>query len=347
MSQHRENNMDSQRRERKDQHIENYLKTRARGTTLLDDVYIEHNAISPVSIGQVDTSVEFLGRKISMPLMVDAITGGGSSSVSINEDLSSICENINIPMAVGSESIAITNEDSRESFELVKQKEGLLRIGNLGFEREYEDFIFAKDLIEAHAMQVHLNIAQELVMKEGDNSFHDSLEIIKDLVENFDIPIIAKETGSGISGPVAQKLIDIGVKYIDVAGKGGTNFIEIEDLRDFEMDYSELYDWGIPTAKSIIDVRNVSDEVFIIASGGIKTAMDVVKSIIIGADMAAMTGEVLNYLLRGGYEACENFLKEINHKIKIIMALLGVKNIEELKKVDYKLIGELKELVED
>lgn len=250
-------------------------------------------------------------------------------------------------MAVGSESIALTDESSRESFELVKQKEDLFRIGNLGFERNYDDFIFARDLIDAKAMQVHLNIAQELVMKEGDNDFYSSIDIIGELVEKFPYPIIVKETGSGISKEVAQKLIEKNVQYIDVAGKGGTNFIEIEDLRDFEMDYSDLYNWGIPTAKSIIDVRSASDDVFIIASGGIRTAMDVVKSIIIGADMAAMTGEVLNYLLRGGYQACEDFLKEVNHKIKIIMALLGVRNIEELKKVDYKLIGELKELVED
>lgn len=338
--------MNSQRRERKDQHIENYLRTRSDQRTHLEDVYIEHNAISDVSLEEIDTSIEFMDRKIAMPLMVDAMTGGGTSSASINEDLSSICESLNIPMAVGSESIALTDESSRESFELVKAKKDLFRIGNLGFEREFDDFIFARDLIDAKAMQVHLNLAQELVMKEGDNSYHSSLSIIEDLVKNLNSPIIVKETGSGISKPVAQKLINAGVKYIDVAGKGGTNFIEIEDLRDFEIDYSELYSWGIPTAKSIIDVRSVSDETFVIASGGVRTAMDVVKSIIIGADMAAMTGEVLNYLLHGGYEACESFLKEIQHKIKIIMALLGVRNIKELKEVDYKLKGELKELIE-
>ena len=338
--------MNSQRRERKDAHIENYLRSRSTESTLLENVYIEHNAISDVSLDEIDTSIEFMGRKIAMPLMVDAMTGGGSSSASINEDLSSICESLNIPMAVGSESIALSEEDSRESFELVKYKENLFRIGNLGFEREYEDFIFARDLIDANAMQVHLNLAQELVMKEGDNSYHSSLELIEKLVNDFDYPIIVKETGSGISKPVAKKLIDVGVKYIDVAGKGGTNFIEIEDLRDFEVDYSDLYNWGIPTAKSIIDIRSISDDTFIIASGGVRTAMDLAKSIIIGADMAAMTGEVLNYLLHGGYDACESFLKEINLKLKIIMALLGVRNIDELKNVDYKLTGELKELIE-
>lgn len=339
--------MDTQRRERKDQHIENYLRSRSHGSTLLNDVYIEHYALSDVSLADVDTSIEFLGKKISMPLMVDAMTGGGSTSNAINEDLSSICEAIGIPMAVGSESIALTDEAARESFELVAHKKDLLRIGNLGFERNIHDFEFAIDLVDAHAMQVHLNIAQELVMKEGDNSFHSSLGLIEELVNDFPCPIIVKETGAGISKRAAQELVDKGVKYIDVAGFGGTNFIEIEDLRDFEGDYSDLYDWGIPTAKSIIDVRSVSDDVFIIASGGLRSAMDIAKSLIIGADMCAMSGEVLSYLLRGGYDACENFLKDINHKLKIIMALLGVKTIEDLKKVDYKITGELRNLILD
>ena len=339
--------MSSINSQRKDEHIENYLRTSSSASTLLEDVYIEHNAISDICLDEVDTSINFLGRKIAMPLMVDAITGGGSSSAAINEDLSSICQELSIPMACGSESIALTEKESRESFELIKDKKDLLRIGNLGFERNYEDFVFAKDLIDAHAMQIHLNLAQEMVMKEGDNSYHDPLSIIEELVEKFDCPIIVKETGCGISKKVAKRLIEKNVKYIDIAGQGGTNFIEIEDLRNFDMDFSDFYTWGIPTAKSIMDIRSLSDDTFIIASGGMKTAIDIVKSIVIGADMTAMTGEVLNYLLRGGYDACENFLKEINHKMKIIMVLLGVKNIDQLKKVDYKLTGRLKELIED
>lgn len=338
--------MSSINSQRKDEHIENYLRTSSSTSTLLEDVYIEHNAISDICLDEVDTSINFLGRKISMPLMVDAITGGGSSSAAINEDLSSICQELSIPMACGSESIALTEKESRESFELIKDKKDLLRIGNLGFERNYEDFVFAKDLIDAHAMQIHLNLAQEMVMKEGDNNYHSPLSIIEELVEKFDCPIIVKETGCGISKKVAKRLIEKNVKYIDIAGQGGTNFIEIEDLRNFDMDFSDFYTWGIPTAKSIIDIRSLSDDTFIIASGGMKTAIDIVKSIVIGADMTAMTGEVLNYLLRGGYDACENFLKEINHKMKIIMVLLGVKNIDQLKKVDYKLTGRLKELIE-
>lgn len=338
--------MDELRRKRKDEHIENYLKSEYRSKTLLDDVYLEHNALSKVNYDDIDTSIEFLGKKISMPIMVNAMTGGGEASEDINTDLSNICSDFKIPMAVGSEAIALTDPKTRPSFEIVKDHEDIVRIGNLGFNHSLEDFNFAKELIGAHAMQVHLNVAQELVMEEGDRDFSKSLENIKAIAKDLDVPLIAKEVGFGISKDAAQKLIDAGIKYIDVAGMGGTSFIEIEDLRNFDTDFSELYDWGIPTAKAIMDVRSLSDDIFIIGSGGIRNAVDVAKALILGADMCAMSGEVLSYLIRGGYEYTLDYLKDLNHKLKIVMGLLGVETIEELKKVPYKLTGKLKELSE-
>ncbi|MDD7305632.1 MAG: type 2 isopentenyl-diphosphate Delta-isomerase [Peptoniphilaceae bacterium] len=338
--------MDEVRRKRKDEHIENYLKSEYRSKTLLDQVYLEHNALSQVNYDKIDTSIEFLGKTISMPLMINAMTGGGETSEDINTDLSNICQDFNIPMAVGSEALALVDPITRPSFEIIKEHDDIVRIGNLGYNHSIEDFNFAKDLIRADAMQVHLNIAQELVMDEGDRDFSNTLENIKTVAKYLDVPLIAKEVGFGISKEVAQTLIDQGLKYIDVAGMGGTSFIEIEDLRNLDTDFSDLYEWGIPTAKAIIDVRSLSDDIFIIGSGGIRTALDIAKAIAIGADMCAISGEVLSYLMRGGYDYTLDYLKDLNHKLKIVMGLLGVKNIEELKKVPYKLTGKLKELIE-
>lgn len=337
--------MMSKRSERKDEHIENYLKTSDYNDPLFGDIYLDHNSLSEVNFNDIDTSVEFLGRKISMPLMVNAMTGGGELSADINEDLSSICESLNIPMAVGSQTIALENNEALESFSLIKEK-NLIRIGNLGAEKSLEDFKKASRMIDADGMQIHLNIAQELFMPEGDKDFRGYYDNIKNLVASLDRPLIVKETGNGLSKKVCKKLIDAGVRYLDVSGCGGTNFIEIEDMRDFVSDYKEFYTWGVPTAKTIIDARSLSDEVFIIASGGIKTAVDLAKSLIIGADMTAVSGEALRYLLLGSYEACYEYLKEMKNRLKITMALLGVSNIEELKKVEYKLTGRLKDLVE-
>ena len=339
--------MDEKRRERKDEHIENYLRSEFRSKTLLNNVYIEHNALSDVNFDEIDTSIEFLGEKISMPVMVNAMTGGTEISEDINEDLSNICRELNIPMAVGSESIAIKDLEARGSFSLLKDKEDIIKIGNLGLENSLENFEFAKDLIGAKAVQAHLNVAQELVMDEGERDFSDNYKNLANIVKNLSVPLIVKEVGFGMSKEVGQKLLDVGVKYIDVAGKGGTNFIEIEDMRIFDKDYSEFYSWGIPTAKSILDIRSLSDDFFLISSGGIRNASDVCKSLIIGADMCAISGEVLSFLPRGDYDYAIKYLKELQTKIKIFMALVGVKNIKELKNVPYKLTGRLKELVED
>jgi len=149
-----------------------------------------------------------------------------------------------------------------------------------------------------------------------------------------------------MSEKTVEQLIDCGVKMIDVSGAGGSNLIEIEDLRNLDKDFSDLYSWGIPTAKSIINARKVSNDIKIIASGGIKTAMDIVKSIILGADYVAIGGELLKYLLHGGHEYAKVYMEELIYKVKVIMFLLGAKNIEDLRKVPYKLTGKLKEIVE-
>lgn len=337
--------MDEKRRARKDEHIENYLRSEFRSKTLLNNVYVEHNALSDINFDEIDTSIEFMGQKISMPVMVNAMTGGTEISEDINEDLSNICKDLNIPMAVGSESIALKDIMARESFSLLKEKDQVFKIGNLGLENSIENFEFAKDLIGARAMQAHLNVAQELVMAEGERNFSNNFENLKNIKNNLSAPLIVKEVGFGMNKEVGEKLLDIGIKYIDVAGKGGTNFIEIEDMRIFDKDYSEFYSWGIPTAKSILDLRSLSEDFFLISSGGIRNASDVCKSIIIGADMCAISGEVLSFLLRGDYDYAQKYLEELQTKIKIFMALVGVKNIEELKKVPYKITGRLKELI--
>lgn len=339
--------MDDKRRERKDQHIENYLRAEFRSKTLLNNVYVEHNALSDVNFDEIDTSIDFLGQKISMPVMVNAMTGGTDISEDINEDLSNICRQLNIPMAVGSQAIALKDEQARASFSLLKQKDDIVKLGNLGWENSLKDFEFAKELIDANAMQAHLNIAQELVMDEGERDFSKNFKNLVDLAKNLSVPLFVKEVGFGMSKEVGKKLYDIGVRYIDVAGKGGTNFIEIEDMRIFDKDYSEFYNWGIPTAKSILDVRSVSDEIFLVASGGIRNSVDVCKALILGADMTAVSGEVLSYLLRGDYDYALTYLEQLKTKIKIFMALVGAKNIKQLKEVSYKLTGRLRELVEE
>jgi isopentenyl-diphosphate delta-isomerase len=336
------------RKKRKREHIENYLRTTYKGDTLFEDIFIEHNSLPNLNFSDIDTTTNFLGKEVGCPIIINAMTGGSEFAHEINRELSLIAKEYNIPMAVGSQTIALCDDvECRESFSIVRETvgdEGIV-IANLSAQSSIDDVEKALDMIKADAIQLHLNPAQEIVMLEGDRDFRGILENIETIAKTIDKPVIVKEVGFGISKEVATKLYNVGIRNIDISGFGGTNFIEIENIRYNSIDFSELYSWGIPTALSLIKCRELPKDLNIISSGGIRSSMDIVKSLILGGQMVGISGEILSYLLHGGYENVRDYMEATTHKMKIIMILLGKKNIEELKTTEYKIIGDLKELL--
>lgn len=335
------------RQKRKKEHVENYLKSTFRGDTLFRDIYLEHNALPDLNLDDIDTKIQFLGKTIDYPIIINAMTGGSDLSQDINRDLSRLAKEFNIPMAVGSQTIAVEDETKISSFKIVRDvlgPEGLV-ISNLSGQASLEYVKKALEIVDGDAIQLHLNPAQELAMVEGDREFKGVLYNIQQIVNNIDKPVIVKEVGFGISKEVASKLYNVGVRNIDISGSGGTNFIEIENLRNIGMDLAELYEWGIPTALALIKCRELPSDLNLIASGGIRNSMDIVKSIVLGANVVGISGELLSYLIHGGYDNAENYLEELIYKLKIIMLLLGKQNIVELQSTRYKIVGDLKELV--
>ncbi len=336
------------RKNRKKEHVENYLRTSFKGDNLFDDVYLEHNALPGLNLSDIDTKVDLLGKTANYPIIINAMTGGTEFAREINKELSLLAKAFNIPMAVGSETILMCEDDAcKESFRIVRENigdEGIV-MANLNGHASVDDVKAALDIINADAIQIHLNVAQELAMDEGDRDFRGIINNIQAIVNNIDKPVIVKEVGFGISKDVAQRLYDIGVRYIDISGYGGTNFMEIENLRNRNIDLTEVYSWGIPTALSLIKCRELPEDLKLVSSGGIKTASDIVKSIILGAELAGISGEILAYLVHGGYDNAKEYLDGITYKIKMIMLLLGKENISELHKTDYKIIGRLRELL--
>lgn len=333
---------------RKKEHIENYLKTSFQGDTLLGDIFLEHNALPNLSYDEIDTSTIFLGKKISYPILINAMTGGSALTQEINRDLSMLAKEFNIPMAVGSQTIALEDdEDARESFKIAREiigNDGIV-ISNLSGQASVEQARQAIELVQGDAIQLHLNPAQELVMEEGDRDFRGIIDNIEAIIKSTDKLVIVKEVGFGISQDVAERLYNIGVRNIDISGYGGTNFIEIENLRNHACDFTELYSWGIPTAASIINCRKLPKDLNIIASGGIRNSMDIVKSIVLGSDLVGISGELLAYLVHGGYANARDYLDSLICKIRMLMVLLGKQNIEELKNANYKVTGTLKDLI--
>ncbi|URN41928.1 type 2 isopentenyl-diphosphate Delta-isomerase [Peptoniphilus genitalis] len=337
------------RKYRKTEHIENFLRSTYVGDPLFSNIFLYNDSLPEINYDEIDTSLNFLNKKVKFPLMINAMTGGSDLSEEINRSLANVAAEYDLPMAVGSQTIALEDKDSRKSFEIVREiiKDGIV-ISNLSGFASTEDAKLAVDLLRADAIQIHLNPAQELVQVEGERNFCGILNNIEKIVNTSEVPVIVKEVGFGMSQKTVKKLHDVGVKYVDISGFGGSNFFEIENLREPNADISDLFSWGIPTALSLIEAKKLAyDDMHIIASGGIKTSVDIVKSLCIGADMTAISGEILSYIVRGGYEYTLRYIDGLMEKTKMLMMLNGAKNISELQKVDYKVTGKLRELLED
>ena len=334
---------------RKEEHIENYLKSEYKGDNLLDDIYIEYNALPELDYNEINTESIIFGKKTKFPLMINAMTGGTEVCEEINADLACIAKEFSIPMALGSQRVALDNGDAIKTFSIVREIMGdeNIVIGNLSAHSSIKDVNRVQRMVDADAVQLHINPVQELVMSEGDRDFTGILDNIGNVISEFEKPIIVKEVGFGLSAEVIGRLYDAGARYVDIAGHGGTNFVEIENNRRFDCDFEDFYPWGIPTAKILVDLQKKREkDMFLISSGGIKTGLGIVKSFILGADYVGISGEILSYLLYGGYEQARDYVEFLIRKTKIAMLLLGCKNLEDLKKVPYRVTGRLRDLTE-
>ncbi|MBD8070268.1 type 2 isopentenyl-diphosphate Delta-isomerase [Bacillus sp. PS06] len=322
----------SNRKQRKLEHIQHALSVGQDRTHGLEDIKFVHQSLPNTNIDQIDISTKVGELILSSPILINAMTGGGGEETrKINQALALVAKKANIPIAVGSQMAAIKDANERLSFEVVRNTNpnGII-FANLGSEATVEDAKQAVNMIEANALQIHLNVIQELVMPEGDRSFEGALMRIEKIVDSLSVPVIVKEVGFGMSKETCQKLSDIGVDMIDVGGRGGTNFSAIENKRRTRtLDYFQT--WGITTAASIAEVSSVNGHPSIIASGGIQHAMDMAKSIALGASVVGYAGYFLKILMNDGEQALLEEIIHLQTDLRYIMTAVGAKTIDELQ----------------
>ncbi|NLY09529.1 MAG: type 2 isopentenyl-diphosphate Delta-isomerase [Tissierellia bacterium] len=331
---------------RKQEHIENFLKSSFRGNTLLDQIFIDHQSLPGVSLDDVDLKTEFLGKTASAPILINAITGGSDFSKTINNALANIAHEFNIPMAVGSQTIALETPSTIESFSIVRRNNpnGII-LSNLNGNSTIDDVKKAVEMIGADGIQIHLNVPQELSMAEGDKDFRYIAENISKIVEASTVPVMVKEVGFGMSTKAIKELYDIGIRIVDISGYGGTNFMEIENMRNPHLDTKQLYRWGIPTALSLLEASQLElPDLKLIASGGVASGLDIFHSLVLGASMAGICGELLRYVIHGGPEQARNYINNLVEQLKRLMVLVGSTNVEQLHSVPFRITGTLKDL---
>ncbi len=266
-------------------------------TNGLDRYRFTHCCLPEINRDDIDISTTFLGKKLNAPLLISSMTGGTQQAKMINSRLAEAAQHHKIAMGVGSQRVAVEKPEVADTFAVRTLAPDILLFANLGavqlnYSYGLEQCERVVDLLEADALILHLNPLQECIQTEGDTNFAGLLDKITNLCSKLTIPVIAKEVGNGISGAMAQKLLEAGVTAIDVAGAGGTSWAKIEGERAKDPKQRRLGEtfgnWGLPTAECILSVRQIAPDVPLIASGGLRNGLDVAKAIALGANLAGL-----------------------------------------------------------
>jgi isopentenyl-diphosphate delta-isomerase len=300
----------------------------------------EHYAITEVELDKIDISVKFFSKKISYPFLISCMTGGTTEAEHINEMLAVAANQLNIPIGVGSQRQALENKEYLKSYKVIRTNAvNVPVLGNLGAaqiaksKKIVDEVKYLIDLIEADAFVIHINPLQELLQKEGEPDFKGLLKNLEKLTSKIKIPFIAKEVGSGISAEAAKKLLDAGIRGIDVAGAGGTSWASVELLRNNNED-NFFSEWGLPTSYCLRTISPLKKKYnfMLIASGGINSADEIAKSLILGADITASARKILVEVNSNGVKGVIKLIESWFAKVKKIMYLTGSPDIKNLKK---------------
>jgi isopentenyl-diphosphate delta-isomerase len=328
--------------QRKKEHLELCLDSKSvpsSSGTGLDRYRFLHNALPEIDIDELDLSAEFLGKRLNAPILISSMTGGFDLARKVNRNLAAAAQQLGLAMGVGSQRVALEEPSVADSFQVRDIAPDILLLSNLGAVQLNYGYTVdhcrrAVKMIGADALILHLNVLQEAVQPEGNRNFKGLAEKIASVCRELEVPVMAKEVGNGISAEVALRLKEAGIKAIDVAGRGGTSWYSIEAQRAAKQGKpaeTAFADWGIPTDEALVAVRQAVPDLQIVASGGIRTGLDIAKSIALGADVAAFGQPLLTSALESTAKVVE-FLRRIIYEIKIAMLCVGASHLAALKK---------------
>ena len=333
---------------RKSEHIHIVLHESVNSSLLngFEKYQFEHQALPEIDLAEVDLKTSFFNHELQSPLLISSMTGGNKETAQINRVLAKVAQAAGIALGVGSQRAGLENPEKMDSFKVRDVAPDVLLFSNLGavqlnYSYLVENCQRAVETIQADALILHLNPLQEALQPEGNTNFKGLLKKIEAICKKLTVPVIVKEVGWGISSKVARKLASAGVAAIDVAGAGGTSWSEVERFRIKDAIRKKVAEgfknWGIPTANSILEVKEGAPTVKIIASGGLTNGIEVAKSIALGASLAGLAARFIKSASITEDET-QNLVSELNLQLKICMFAAGIKDINALKQATLKRI---------
>jgi len=318
-----------------------------RRTTLFECVEFVHDALPELDLAAVDTSLTVLGKRLKAPILIAGMTGGTERAERINRRLAAVAEERGYAFGLGSQRAMLRNSALLSTYAVREVAPTALLLGNLGVvqakELPTETIAELVASVGADALCIHLNPAMELVQKEGDRDFRGCLATLERLGRELPIPVVAKETGSGISTSVAQRVRQAGIRHVDVSGAGGTSWVAVEMQRaeGTARALGETFrDWGIPTAASVAWVARHGFET-IFATGGLKDGLAVAKAIALGATAGGIARSALQALDDDDPNMVRSFFDRVEAELRAAMLLVGAKDLEALRRAPRLIHGEL------
>ncbi len=335
---------------RKAEHIRICLEEKAQAknvTAGFEDIRFVHRALPEVDRKDINLSTSFLNKTFSAPLIVEAMTGGTEEAIEINQNIAVAVEKLGLGMGLGSQRAAVENNHLERTYAVArKAAPNAFLIANIGGVQLVHGYGIKEvrkvvEMIDADAVAIHLNALQEAVQPEGQTNFKGVLAKICDIANELDKPVIVKETGAGICAGDAKALKNAGVKAIDVGGVGGTSFAAVEYYRGEKALGKAFWDWGIPTAASVTEVYQAT-KMPIIASGGVRSGIDVAKALALDSCLAGIAQPVLEAATKSS-NMVEQVISEYLNELRNVMFLVGAENVAGLAKVPLVICGKTAE----
>lgn len=307
-----------------------------------DEVALTHESASELSLADISLETSFLGYSLKAPLMIAPMTGGIKLGAMLNERWARASHHFGIAMGVGSQRLALENDEVENTFRVRRFAKDALLFANLGAAQlvlgmTSEHALKAVKMIEANALFIHLNPLQEAVKPGGDTSFKGILKAISRIVSDLsrhEIPVLVREVGFGLSEESARRLIETGISGLDCAGAGGTSWTKVEALCSGDPSFRRagmvFGEWGIKTAHSIKNVRFIDNNIPLIATGGLRSGLDLAKALYLGADVGAMAQPMLKHAIKGEDDLFQ-FIEQIILELKICLLASGAQNPQALQ----------------